>query len=63
VFDGELNLREAPGTGSSVIGVLADGAYVDILDGPESADGYDWVRVNSSRFGSGWCVADFLAQS
>ncbi|MDQ3653822.1 MAG: SH3 domain-containing protein [Chloroflexota bacterium] len=63
VFGGELNLREAPGTGSSVIGALADGAYVDILDGPESADGYDWVRVNSSRFGSGWCVADFLARA
>ncbi len=63
VFDGELNLREAPGTGSLVVGVLADGAYVDILDGPERADGYDWVRVNSSRFGSGWCVVDYLARS
>ncbi len=63
VVDGELNLREAPGTGSSVVGVLADGAFVDILEGPESADGYDWVRVNSSRFGSGWCVADYLARS
>ncbi|MDQ3442432.1 MAG: SH3 domain-containing protein [Chloroflexota bacterium] len=63
VFDGELNLRDGPGTGNAVIGVLADGAYVDILDGPESANGYDWVRVNSARFGSGWCVVDYLARS
>lgn len=63
VFDGELNLREAPGTGSSVVGVLADGAYVEILEGPETADGYEWFRVSSSRFGSGWCVADYLARS
>lgn len=63
VIDGELNLRSAPGIGSSIVGVLADGAYVDILDGPDSADGYDWVRVNSSRFGSGWCVGDYLARA
>jgi len=63
VFDGELNLRANPGTGSRVIGVLADGAYVDILAGPESANGYEWVRVNSSRSGSGWCVTDYLARS
>jgi uncharacterized protein YgiM (DUF1202 family) len=63
VIDGELNLRDAPGTDSDVIGVLADGAYVEIVDGPEAADGYDWVRVNSSRFGSGWCVSEFLART
>lgn len=63
VIDGELNLRSAPGTDSEVIGVLADGAYVDVVEGPESADGYDWIRVNSSRFGSGWCVAYLLART
>jgi uncharacterized protein YgiM (DUF1202 family) len=62
VFDGELNLRAGAGTSESVIGVLADGTYVEVLDGPESADGYDWIRVSSSRFGSGWCVSDFLAR-
>ena len=63
VFDGELNLREGAGTGYAVIDVLADGAYVDIVDGPKSANGYEWVRVNSARFGSGWCVVDYLARS
>ncbi len=62
VFDGDLNLRSGPGADRSVVGVLADGAYVEVLDGPTAADGYDWLKVNSARFGSGWCASEFLAR-
>lgn len=63
VIDGELNLRSGPGTDEDVLGVLGDGAYVEVIDGPQSADGVDWVRVRSSRFGAGWCVAEYLART
>ena len=63
VFDGELNLRSGAGAGKSVVAVLPDGTWVDILEGPKTADGYEWVRVKSSRFGTGWCVTKYLARS
>lgn len=60
VFDGELNLRSGPSTSNEVIGVLPDGAIVEVLDGPESSGGYDWYRVSSSRYGTGWAVSAWL---
>jgi hypothetical protein len=63
VIDGELNLRAEPGTGSTVIGVLADGARVEVIDGPQDANGYTWLKVSTSRFGTGWAVARYLART
>ncbi len=63
VIDGELNLRGAPSEGAEIIGVLADGAFVEIIDGREEADGRRWVRVQSSRFGSGWVAEEFLVRA
>lgn len=62
VIDGELNLRASGSTGAETIGVLADGAIVEVLDGPVSNEGFDWVRVSSSRYGAGWCVTEYLAR-
>jgi uncharacterized protein YgiM (DUF1202 family) len=61
VIDGELNLRADIGTGAEVTAVLPDGAYVEIIEGPETAEGYDWYRVTSSRYGTGWSVGEYLA--
>jgi hypothetical protein len=63
VIDGELNLRAAPSGGAEVIAVLADGAFVEIIDGREEADGRRWVRVQSSRFGAGWSAEEFLVRA
>jgi len=63
VFGGDLNVRSDPGTNQEILGALADGAVVEVIDGPRPANGYDWVRVRSSRFGAGWCVVDFLART
>ena len=60
VFDGELNLRSGPSTSDDIIGVLPDGAIVEVLDGPETSGGYDWYRVSSSRYGTGWAVSAWL---
>ena len=60
VFDGELNLRGGPSTGDGVVGILPDGAIVEVLDGPETSGGYEWYRVSSSRYGTGWAVSAWL---
>lgn len=63
VYDGELNLRSGPSIGDDVIRLLPDGAVVEVLDGPEVRDGYDWYKVSSSRYGTGWAVATWLERA
>ncbi len=60
VFGGELNLRSGPSTSDEVVRILPDGAVVEVLDGPESSGGYQWYRVSSSRYGTGWAVSAWL---
>jgi uncharacterized protein YgiM (DUF1202 family) len=63
VFGGELNLRSGPSTVDAVAAVLPDGAVVEVLDGPQQGDGHDWYRVSSSRYGTGWAVAEWLERA
>ncbi|MCJ7558269.1 MAG: DUF3160 domain-containing protein [Gammaproteobacteria bacterium] len=41
-----LNLREGPSTSETIIAKLQPGEYVEIVDGPASAEGYTWWRVS-----------------
>ncbi len=54
-----LNLRSAPGTGSSVSGQLPDGSIAGVVAGPSLATGTNWYRVNASA-GNGWVSAQYL---
>jgi len=54
-----LNLRSAPGTGSSVSGQLPDGSIAGVVAGPSLATGTNWYRVNAAT-GNGWVSAEFL---
>jgi uncharacterized protein YgiM (DUF1202 family) len=54
-----LNLRSAPGTGSSVSGQLPDGSIAGVDGGPSLANGMNWYRVNASS-GNGWVAAQYL---
>ena len=38
---------------------LENGTRLEVLDGPESADGYYWWQVSGAD-GTGWCAADYL---
>jgi N-acetylmuramoyl-L-alanine amidase len=58
---GPLNLRSGAGTGYGVVEVLSEGAYVEVLDGPYSANGYKWweVYVDGSK-NTGFVAGVFL---
>ena len=52
-----LNVRSGPGTGYAVLATLSQGARVELIDGPTSADGYSWWRV---QFGfAEWPSSDY----
>jgi hypothetical protein len=62
VFDGELNLRAQASLGAEIIAVMPDATYAEVIEGPAEADGRNWYRINTSRYGSGWAAGDFLTQ-
>ncbi len=62
VIDGELNLRDGPGTSSDVIVVLPDGAPLSVVGGPATSNGYSWWDVTSDIYGSGWVAGEFIEE-
>ena len=59
VFDGPLNMRNAAGTGATILETLATGATATISGGPTAANGYDWYQLDLG----GWVAGDFLAMA
>ncbi len=44
-----VRIRQTPGPGGSTLGALKTGAKVQIVEGPFSVDGAQWVRVDWQR--------------
>ncbi|MBA2758834.1 MAG: SH3 domain-containing protein [Chloroflexia bacterium] len=58
---GALNVRSGPGTGSAVVGSVADGSYAMVIDGPVESTTGNWYMVDQATTGtSGWVTAQFL---
>ena len=55
-----VNMRSGAGTGNGVIAVLPVGTTGTVVDGPRSASGYTWWRIQTSR-GTGWAAQNWLA--
>jgi hypothetical protein len=55
-----LNMRAGPSTGQTRVKTLADGAIVDIVGGPQTADNFIWYQVRDSSGTIGWVVGKFL---
>lgn len=60
VFDGALNLREAAGLDAAVLEVLADGAALTVVDGPQEADAIPWYQVSTVDETTGWVSGEFI---
>lgn len=60
--DGCLNVREAPKAGAERIGCLPDGTAVTIAEGPTTADGSTWYRIEQagSLKKGGWVAGQYL---
>jgi hypothetical protein len=54
-FAGEVNLRSAPGTSSTVLRTVANGSDLVVIDGPRVLAGYDWYAVQTDS-AKGWLV-------
>jgi len=62
VASGPLNLRAGAGTGYDIVDVLSSGAYLTVLDGPYSANGYQWYQVSVDASGEiGYAAGVFLS--
>jgi hypothetical protein len=58
----DLNLRQSPTTSAKVLRKLDQYEYVEIIGGPQSANGYTWWQVQVGIFGgeeeTGWMVEE-----
>lgn len=52
-----VNIREGPGLNAKVVRCLPDGARLRIVEGPSSADGMSWWRLEDL----GWAAATYLS--
>lgn len=56
----KLHVRASPGTTQQVIIDLDDGAKLQILEGPQAADGYTWWKVQTEDSHVGWAADNWL---
>lgn len=58
-----LNVRQAPGTDSTVVYLAQEGETYSITDGPEIKDGLIWWLIDQTADGekSGWAVQDYFS--
>lgn len=56
-----VNVRAAPGLGAAIVNTLPSGYQAFIADGPVSADGYTWYRLDAMGQSLGWVAGEFLA--
>lgn len=56
-----LNVRAEPGLGGAVVNVLPYGYQAFISDGPVSADGYTWYRLDAMGITLGWVAGEYLS--
>jgi len=57
-----LRLRAAASTSATVLAVLPVDHRLTVVSGPTTGSGYNWYRVTSATYGTGYVVADFIGQ-
>ena len=49
-----INLRNAPGLNGTRVGKIQPGTVVSVLEGPRSANGYQWYKIRTAGRAEGW---------
>lgn len=52
----QLNIRLIPSVTADIIGKVSDGERVTLLEGPHSAEGFNWWKVRTASGIEGWAV-------
>jgi hypothetical protein len=60
--DSCLNVRSAPKTAGTLVGCLAEGTAVKVVEGPTAGNGFDWYKIEKagSLKSGGWVVGKYL---
>ena len=56
----ELSYRSGPGLNYARLSIIKDGTILEVLDGPEEANGYTWWRLEDEDGFIGWAADDWL---
>lgn len=54
-----LVVRSGPGRNFARVASLAYGTQVEVIGGPQAADGFNWVQIRTPGF-VGWCISEAL---
>jgi len=60
VVDG-VNFRTEPNTSGQLIRTLADGVVLEVVAGPNDAEGFAWWQLRDVDGSLGWAAAQYLA--
>ena len=55
-----IRLRSEPGVDYATLVIVEEGVELDVLDGPQEADGYLWWQLEMDDGTVGWAVEDYL---
>jgi len=55
-----LSFRDGPGTNSEIQRIIKDGVKLEVIGGPEEADGLTWWQLKTPKGYIGWAAEDFL---
>lgn len=56
----KLRLRVGPGLNEDTLRIVDDGTRLRVLEGPTTADGYDWWKVQTDDGLLGWTAGTWL---
>lgn len=57
-----IRLRTSPTRDASNVASLSPGVTGSVIEGPEAADGYVWLKIKTDQ-GTGWTADEFLASA
>jgi hypothetical protein len=59
----QLRLRAGPGLNQELLLTLEDGTRLELLEGPQTVDGFSWWKVETEDGIQGWAAGDWLVPS
>ncbi|HEY8445943.1 MAG TPA: SH3 domain-containing protein [Thermomicrobiales bacterium] len=55
-----LRLRTSPSLSAGTIAIMPYNTKLKVKRSPIQAEGFTWYKVNSGKYGTGWCAGEYL---